>query len=171
MQDMKMQNMKLQDMKLQDKISTILSTQEAQNACGRTAQVRRRLVARADTPCSSCLQLLPVTPLTWKSSQSLQQVMPWLVVCVIFVAGGLVMESHRLDYFLCAQAGDLSSMCCVIFDNPRIGARIGISTRPRPPPGRLTVASKPRMHSRSLIMHRSQPSRVPPKKFTCSSSH
>ena len=49
------------------------------NARGRTAQVRRRLVARADTPRSSCLQLLPVPPLTWKSSQSLQQVMPWLV--------------------------------------------------------------------------------------------
>jgi len=64
---------KLQDMKSQDKISTILSTQEAQ------AQVRRRLVARADTPRSSCLQLLPVSPLTWKSSQSLQQVMPWMV--------------------------------------------------------------------------------------------
>jgi len=49
------------------------------NARGRTAQVRRRLVARADTPHSSCLPLLPVSPLTWKSSQSLQQVMPRLV--------------------------------------------------------------------------------------------
>jgi len=34
---------------------------------------------------------------------------------------------------------------------------VGISTRPRPPPGRLTVASKPRMHCRSRIMHKSQP--------------
>ena len=71
-QGMKLQDMKMQDMKLQDKISR-------RNARGRTAQVRRRLVAQADTPHSSCLQLLPLSPLTWKSSQSLQQVMPWLV--------------------------------------------------------------------------------------------
>ena len=51
-------------------ILTTLSTQVAQ-------KVRRRLVARSDTPHSSCLQLLPVSPLTWKSYQSLQQVMPW----------------------------------------------------------------------------------------------
>ena len=36
----------------------------------------------------------------------------WQVVCVILVAGGLVVVSHRLDYFLCAQAGDLSPICC-----------------------------------------------------------
>jgi len=88
------------------------------NARGRTAQVRRRLVARADTPRSSCLQLLPVPPLTWKSSQSLQQVMPWLVAGRLrhLLAGRLVVVSHRLDYFLCAQVGDLSPICC---DLPR----------------------------------------------------
>jgi len=36
----------------------------------------------------------------------------WQVVCVIFIAGRLVVVSHRLDYFLCAQAGDLSPVCC-----------------------------------------------------------
>jgi len=35
---------------------------------------RHKCDARADTPRSSCLQLLPVWLLTWKSSQSLQQV-------------------------------------------------------------------------------------------------
>jgi len=40
---------------------------------------RHKCDARADTPHSSCLQLLPVSPVTWKSSKSLQQVMPWLV--------------------------------------------------------------------------------------------
>jgi len=33
--------------------------------------------------------------------------------------------SHRLDYFLCAQAGDLSPICCDL-PHPRIGAKIGI---------------------------------------------
>jgi len=37
------------------------------------------LPEQTHVPHSSCLQLLPVSPLTWKSSQSLQQVMPWLV--------------------------------------------------------------------------------------------
>ena len=76
---------------------------------------RHKCDARADTSRSSCLQLLPESPLTWKSSQSLQQVMPWLVagrLLHIFVAGRLVVVSHRLDYFLCAQAGDLSPISC-----------------------------------------------------------
>jgi len=56
-----------------------LSTQVlyCRNERGHTRQVWRRLVVRSDTPHSSCLQLLPVSPLTWKSYQSLQQVMPW----------------------------------------------------------------------------------------------
>jgi len=47
--------------------------------CDLRVAARLKCDARADTPHSSCLQLLPVSPLTWKSSQSLQQVMPWLV--------------------------------------------------------------------------------------------
>jgi len=51
---------------------------DARSAETRVA-ARHKCDARADTPHSNCLQLLPVSPLKWKSSQSLQQAMPWLV--------------------------------------------------------------------------------------------
>jgi len=72
----------MQDMKLQDKISTILSTQEAQKRAWPhgTSATPSRCQSRKSTHLTAVVyKLLPVSPLTWKSSQSLQQVMPWLV--------------------------------------------------------------------------------------------
>ena len=90
----KLQDMRLQDMKMRDQyaeheiaghenagheiagqnINDSVDTRSAETHVA----ARHRCDARA-VPHSSCLQLLRVSPLTWKSSQSLQQVMPWLV--------------------------------------------------------------------------------------------
>ena len=102
-------------MKLQDKISTILSTQEAQKRAwphGTSATPSRcpsrhtsQQLSTAAAGVAADVEVVPVAAAGDAAGW-------WQVVCVIFVAGGLVVVSHRLDYLLCAQAGDLSSTCC-----------------------------------------------------------
>ena len=118
MQGMKLQDMKMQDMKLQDKISTILLTQEASQhiyavICawphGSSATPEQTHLTAVVYSCCRCRR--------WRGSRPSRCSCRWCrgwwqVVCVIFVAGGLVVVSHWLDYFLCAQAGDLSPICC-----------------------------------------------------------
>jgi len=107
----KLQDMKLQGMKLQDKISTILSTQEAQKRAwphGTSATPEQTHLTPVVYSCCRCRRWRESGPSRcsrWCRGW-------WQVVCVIFVAGGFVVVSHWLDYFLCAQAGDLSPICC-----------------------------------------------------------